>query len=48
MLHGGPDGKRYVDTRVTPDVEVKWTRQNICDQRDPDMAKALDLLDAVR
>lgn len=44
----GPDGKRYVDTAVTPDVEVKWTRQHFCDQRDPDIAKALDLLDAVR
>jgi len=44
----GPDGKRYVDTPVTPDVEVKWTRQHLCDQRDPDIAKALDLLDAVR
>jgi carboxyl-terminal processing protease len=44
----GPDGKRYVDTPVTPDVEVKWTRQHLCNQRDPDIAKALDLLDAVR
>jgi carboxyl-terminal processing protease len=44
----GPDGKRYVDTPVTPDVEVKWTRQHFCDQRDPDITKALDLLDAVR
>ena len=40
----GPDGKRYVDQPVAPDVEVKWTRQDFCDQRDPDMAKALDLL----
>ena len=44
----GPDGKRYVDTPVTPDVQVKWTRQQFCDQRDPDITKALDLLDAVR
>ncbi|MEA2205160.1 MAG: carboxyl-terminal processing protease [Blastocatellia bacterium] len=44
----GPDGKRYVDTPVTPDVAVKWTRQHVCEQRDPDLAKALDLLDAVR
>jgi carboxyl-terminal processing protease len=44
----GPDGKRYVDTPVTPDVEIKWTRQHLCDQRDPDITKALDLLDAVR
>lgn len=44
----GPDGKRYVDTPVAPDLEVKWNRQHFCDQRDPDMAKALDLLNAVR
>ena len=40
----GPDGKRYVDQAVTPDVEVIWTRQDLCEGRDPDMAKALDLL----
>ena len=39
----GPDGKRYVDIPVTPDVEIKWTRQHLCDQRDPDITKALDL-----
>jgi carboxyl-terminal processing protease len=44
----GPDGKRYVDTPVTPDVEIKWTRQHFCEQRDPDISKALDLLDALR
>ena len=44
----GPDGRRYVDTPVNPDIEIKWTRQNLCDKRDPDIAKALDLLDAVR
>lgn len=40
----GPDGKRYIDQAVTPDVEVIWTRQDLCEGRDPDMAKALDLL----
>lgn len=40
----GPDGKRYIDQSVTPDVEVTWTVQDLCDGRDPDMAKALDLL----
>jgi carboxyl-terminal processing protease len=44
----GPDGKRYVDTPVNPDMEVKWSRQYFCDQIDPDMVKALDLLNAVR
>lgn len=44
----GPDGKRHVDQAVAPDVEVKWTRQDYCDQRDPDLAKALDLLTATR
>jgi carboxyl-terminal processing protease len=40
----GPDGKRYIDQAVTPDVEVTWTKQDLCEGRDPDMAKALDLL----
>ena len=40
----GPDGKRYIDQSVTPDVEVTWTRQDLCEGRDPDIAKALDLL----
>ena len=44
----GADGKRYVDQAVSPDVEVKWTRQDFCDQRDPDMAKALDLLNSTK
>lgn len=44
----GPDGKRYVDQPVAPDVEVKWTRQDFCDQRDPDVAKALDLLSSAK
>lgn len=39
-----PDGKRYIDQAVTPDVEVKWTLQDLCEGRDPDMATALDLL----
>jgi carboxyl-terminal processing protease len=39
----GPDGKRYVDQAVTPDVEVTWTLQDLCEGRDPDIAKALDL-----
>jgi carboxyl-terminal processing protease len=39
----GPDGKRYIDQAVTPDIEVTWTRQYLCEGRDPDIAKALDL-----
>jgi hypothetical protein len=33
---------------VTSDVEVKWTRQDFCEQRDPEIAKALDLPDNAR
>jgi carboxyl-terminal processing protease len=40
----GPDGKRYIDQSVSPDVEVKWTLQDFCEQRDPDLARALELL----
>ena len=39
-----PDGRRYIDQAVTPDIEVKWTLQDLCEGRDPDMSKALDLL----
>lgn len=40
----GPDGKRYVDRSVNPDVEVTWTRADLCEQRDPDIARALEIL----
>jgi carboxyl-terminal processing protease len=40
----GPDGKRYIDQSVSPDVEVKWTLPDFCEQRDPDLARALELL----
>ena len=44
----GADGKRYVDQAVAPDIEVKWTRQDYCERRDPDMSKALDLISDAR
>ncbi len=40
----GPDGNRYVDQSVSPDVEVTWTRADLCEQRDPDIARALEIL----
>ena len=40
----GPDGKRYVDQSVKPDVEVTWTRADLCEQRDPDIVRALEIL----
>jgi carboxyl-terminal processing protease len=43
-----PDGRKYVDQPVSPDIEVKWTLQDFCDQRDPDIAKALELLESYR
>lgn len=44
----GPDGQRYVDHAVTPDVELTWTRQDLCEGRNPDISKALDLLGSGR
>lgn len=40
----GPDGKRYVDQSVKPDLEVAWTRADVCEQRDPDVTRALEIL----
>jgi carboxyl-terminal processing protease len=39
-----PDGSWFKDTPLPPDIEVKWTRQDVCDGRDPDIAKALEVL----
>jgi C-terminal processing protease CtpA/Prc len=44
----GSQGDRYVDRSTSPDVEVKWRRQDLCEGRDPDIAKALDLLNSGR
>jgi carboxyl-terminal processing protease len=44
----GPDGRKYVDQPVSPDIEVKWTLQDFCNQRDPDITKALELLESSR
>jgi carboxyl-terminal processing protease len=40
----GWQGNRYVDQPTPPDVEVKWRRRDLCEGRDPDIAKALELL----
>ena len=40
----GPDGVDYRDRAVTPDVQVNWTRADLCTGRDPDIAAALRLL----
>jgi carboxyl-terminal processing protease len=40
----GPDGRRYVDQVVTPDLAVTWTRRQLCEGRDSDIAAALELL----
>jgi carboxyl-terminal processing protease len=40
----GPDGIDYRDRAVTPDVQVNWTRADLCTGRDPDIAAALKLL----
>jgi carboxyl-terminal processing protease len=38
------DRKLFKDTPITPHIEVKWTRQDVCEGRDPDIAKALESL----
>jgi carboxyl-terminal processing protease len=40
----GPDGLDYRDRAVVPDVQVNWTRAEMCTGRDPDIAAALKLL----
>ena len=40
----GPDGKSVIDQAVSPHIETRWTLRDICEGRDPDMAKALDVL----
>jgi len=41
----GADGTDYRDKAVDPDYAVRWTRADMCSGRDPDIAKALSLLE---
>jgi carboxyl-terminal processing protease len=41
----GADGTDYRDRAVDPDIAVGWTRADLCAGRDPDIAKALSLLE---
>jgi carboxyl-terminal processing protease len=40
----GPDGKAAIDKAVAPQITVPWTGRDVCEGRDPDIAKALDVL----
>jgi C-terminal processing protease CtpA/Prc len=40
----GPEGESYIDKAVEPDVPAKWTRQNFCESRDPDIAAAMETM----
>ncbi len=40
----GPDGKPVIDQPVSPHIETRWTISDVCSGRDPDMAKAMELL----
>lgn len=40
----GPDGKAGIDKAVTPHLTVQWTARDTCGGKDPDIAKALDVL----
>lgn len=42
----GPDGKPVIDEPVAPHIETKWTLKDICSGTDPDMAKALSLIES--
>lgn len=37
------DKKLFKDTPLAPDIEVQWKRQDICEGRDPDVSRALEL-----
>jgi carboxyl-terminal processing protease len=41
----GADGTDYRDRAVDPDFPVRWSRADLCAGRDPDIAKALSLLE---
>ena len=38
-----PDGRLFKDTPISPNIEVKWTRQDVCQGHDPHIAKALEI-----
>lgn len=40
----GPDGKLFKDTPTTPHITVNWTLRDVREGRDPDIAKALEVL----
>ena len=40
----GRDGKAAIDKAVSPHITVQWTVLDLCEGRDPDIAKALDVL----
>lgn len=40
----GPDGKPVIDEPVLPHIETKWSLKDICSGIDPDMAKALEIV----
>ena len=39
-----PSGAMIEGTGVTPDLPVEWTREDVLEGSDPDLAAALDLL----
>lgn len=40
----GPDGKPVIDDPVSPHIETRWTINDVCTGRDPDMAKAIEVI----
>lgn len=46
-VHGtwGPDGRDYGDQVVPPHVPTTWTRQAVCRNEDPDLARGVEMLE---
>lgn len=42
----GPDGQDFGDRAVPPHVEVPWTRAAACSGTDPDLTRALELIES--
>jgi len=47
-IHGtwGPNGEDFIDRPVPPHITVDWTRADLCTGRDPDLERAIQLIEA--
>ncbi len=42
----GPDGRPVIDEPVSPHIVTKWSVDDVCTGRDPDIAKAMEVINA--